>query len=187
MSALQIEGLTSAMGGSNGSLVLGIILVAVGLVVAFFGEELWSAALAIIGGLIGGIIGYAIGSAIFDNWLVCAAIAVFCAIVGGILFAWMVKVAVAVLIGAVIAGMSWVLTGEIIVALVVFLIAAILAYYFMEKIIEFLTAFAGGAVAGGGVYILLYNSWPGWSPWVALCAGGAIFVIGAIYQLAVKE
>ena len=95
-------------GYQTGDVMMGLLLLVVGLLLAFMGEDIWSMVLGFIGAVIGGVVGYAIGSVIFpDSWILPLVIGIICAIIGSILFSWLVELALSILAGAMAAAVAW--------------------------------------------------------------------------------
>jgi hypothetical protein len=171
-------------GLETGDLILGILLLVVGLLLAFMGEDIWSAVLGFIGAIVGWAIGYAIGSVLFPapgDWWIPLILGMVCAFIGSMLFSWLVEVALSILAGAMAAGVAYMVYPEWWVALVVFFVVAILVYIFIDEVVAVLTAIVGGILVGCGVFLLAGTVW------LALLAGFLAFAGGAAYQLFIDD
>ncbi|MFQ5909181.1 MAG: hypothetical protein ACE5IJ_00485 [Thermoplasmata archaeon] len=162
-------------------LVIGVILILVGLGLAFFGRVVWGALMSLIGAFIGGTIGYVIGY-ILGGWIVAMVLSLICAIVGSMLFGAMVKLGLAFLTGILAGGLVFVALGDmpldskIIGAFVVLVIVFAISYYFIEEVIGIITALIGGILLGIGIWLVLGSASLG------LLIGGLAFICGALVQ-----
>jgi hypothetical protein len=173
--------------GPEAALIIGIILVVTGLALAFWGHGIWSSLMSLIGALIGSAVGYLFGAA-FGGALAGLLLAAVGAIIGSILFTKLVKVALAFLVGILVAALVYTALGgsavfvagqldaRLIVAILVLLVVFALAYYFIDDLIGVITAAIGGLLLGIGLFFL--NAGLA----VAALAGLGAFVLGAIVQ-----
>lgn len=171
------------------ALLLGVILIAVGLALAFYGRRLWRTLMSLIGALIGSSIGFLAGYAI-GGPLIGIVLAIVGAILGSLLFGFLVKVALAFLVGLLAAALVFLVipgplpagtgTGDprFIAAVIVLIVVFAIAYYFIDELIGVVTAIVGGLLLAGGVYLVLGTGFG----LVAGIAGLAAFVFGAILQ-----
>ncbi|MFQ6128066.1 MAG: hypothetical protein ACE5QW_04105 [Thermoplasmata archaeon] len=161
--------------------VIGIILLLVGLGLAFFGRVVWGVLMSLIGAFIGGTIGYAVGY-ILGGWMVAMFLSLICAIVGSMLLGSLVKIGLAFLTGLLAGGLTFVVLGgfgldtRIIVAFIVLVIVFAIAYYFIEELIGIITALIGGILIGIAVWLLTGDVSFG------LLLGGLAFLGGALVQ-----
>ncbi len=170
------------------SLIIGIILVATGLALAFWGHGIWSSIMSLIGALLGSAVGYIFGAALGGGLLPGLILAIVGAIIGSILFAKLVKVALAFLVGllagaltyAVLGGSAVFVPGQfdaiLVISLLVLLIVFALAYYFIDDLIGIITAAIGGLLLAAGLYFLNLGAFP------AALAGVGAFALGAYLQ-----
>ncbi len=175
-------------------LVLGLILLGVGLLLAFFGRAMWESMMAIIGGFIGWFLAYFFASYIMGwNWV----IAIIIGFVGGMLGSWifgaLVEVALALIVAILAGGLVYILGGAAwaIPAVIVFVIVFALSYYFMDDLIAVVTALIGGILSSIAIYVLMMDD-PGMmmgegagsmpDPTWAILGGIGIFILGALVQ-----
>ena len=167
-------------------MIIGIVLVIVGLALAFWGHGIWSSVMSLIGALLGSAVGYLFGAAFgVGAALILALVG---AIIGSILFTKLVKVALAFLVGLLAgAGVYGLLGGQarftsgqidtpLIAALLVLIVVFGIAYYFIDDIIGIVTAAIGGLLLALGLYLL------GVATTTAALAGLGVFVLGAAMQ-----
>lgn len=162
-------------------LIIGVILLLVGLGLAFFGRVVWGPLMSLIGAFIGGTIGYAIGY-VLGGWIVAMILSLICAIIGSMLFGTLVKIGLAFLTGLLAGGLVFLALGgvqldaRIIVAFIVLVIVFAIAYYFIEELIGIITALIGGILMGIAIWLLTGDVGLG------LLLGGLSFLGGALIQ-----
>jgi len=168
--------------------IIGIVLVAVGLAMAFWGHGIWASVMSMIGALLGSAVGFLFGSIFgYVGGLVLAVVG---AIIGSILFSKLVKVALAFLVGllagvlvySLLRGSATFTQGQmdtpLIVAILVMVVVFALAFYYIDDIIGIITAAIGGLLLAAGLYLL------GIPTLLAGLAGLGGFAVGAIVQTA---
>src|SRR5712691_6566649 len=123
------------------ALIIGIILVIVGLALAFWGHGIWSSVMSLIGALLGSAVGFLFGAAFgVGAALILALVG---ALIGSILFTKLVKVALAFLVGLLAAAAVYGLLGgraqftpgqidtPLIAAILVLIVVFGISYYFI--------------------------------------------------------
>lgn len=160
--------------------ILAVMLLIIGSVIALFGRAVWKGLFASFGGMIGWMIGFGIGVWIFgfDTWtgiIISVIIAFISSFIMGALFGMIVEIALAVLVGILAGGLVFLLTGNLLVAVIVFGIVGILAYVLMDKVVILVTALIGSVLAAAAVYYLM--DWE-----YAIVAFIAIFALGLLIQ-----
>ncbi len=166
--------------------IIGIILVAVGLAMAFWGHGIWASVMSMIGALLGSAVGFLFGAGFgYIPGLVLAAVG---AIIGSILFSKLVKVALAfglgllagVLVYSLLRGSATFTPGQmdtpLIAAILVMVVVFALAFYYIDDIIGIVTAAIGGLLLAAGLYLL------GTATILAGVAGIGAFILGAVVQ-----
>ncbi|MFQ6106939.1 MAG: hypothetical protein ACE5QF_05060 [Thermoplasmata archaeon] len=162
-------------------MIIGVILVLVGLGLAFFGRVVWGPLMSLIGAFIGGTIGYAIGY-VLGGWPVALILSLILAIVGSMLLGALVKVGLAFLTGLLAGGLVYAALGgvsldsKIIAAFIVLVVVFAISYYFIEELIGIITALIGGILIGVGLWLVTGDADLG------LLFGGLSFVGGALVQ-----
>lgn len=162
--------------------ILALIALVIGIALALFGRAIWGALLSVIGGMIGWMLGFAVGVLIFGfDSLLSIILVIVCGFVGsliiGAIFGYLVEVALALLTGILAAGVFfYVYPDQIVVAIIIFAIAFIIAYVFIEKVVIVVTAFIGAIVAGIGIYFLIDNAG------YAVIGALAILITGILIQ-----
>jgi len=159
---------------------IAIIMIIVGGALALFGRAIWDALLSTIGGMIGWMIGFGIGIHFFgyDTWWAIL-LAIVLGFIGGFimaaLFGMLVEAALALCAGLLIGIFVFYMTGNIIYAMIVMAVVAIVAFIFIERIIAVITAFIGSVIAAAGVWFI-----KGWD--MAVVCFILLFVIGSAIQ-----
>ena len=166
--------------------LLYVILLLVGVVLAFFGRSVWESLMSVIGGFIGWFIGFAMGMHFFEGdpnrWLYAIILGFICGLIGSWLFGMMVEVALALVTGALAGGLVYAMGGMnpaegwIAAAIITFVIVFALAYYYIDELIGIITAMIGGILAGAALWLL----WDG--DYMAGVFGFLIFLGGALVQ-----
>jgi len=130
-----------------------LVLVAAGLVVAFLGRTLWKVTAFIVGAAAGASAGYVLSSFLAPGSGACSLSAIVLgALIGGALALALVRAFLALAVGAILAGLVATLTTDQLATLVAFLIGFALAWVFMDSLMAGITAVAGGALVGIGVW-----------------------------------
>jgi hypothetical protein len=169
--------------------ILGVILILVGLALAFFGRKMWTPFMSLVGAIIGGAVGFILGGVYVPNgYLAAALLGLIGSILGSILFNYLVKIALALITAGIPAILTYYAIGgnpvtdqsaqdtRVIVAILVLLLVFALAYYFVEELIGVVTALVGGFLLGVGIFLAFSNvSW-------AFSGGALVFFVGAIVQ-----
>ena len=176
------------------TLLLGLVLLGVGLLLAFFGRAMWESMMAIIGGFIGWFLAYFFATYImgWEWWM-----AIIVGFVGGMLGSWifgaLVEVALALIVAILAGGLVYILGGAawVIPAIIIFVIVFALSYYFMDDLIAIVTALIGGILSSVAIFVLMIDD-PGSmageglggmpDPTWAILGGIAIFILGALVQ-----
>ncbi len=170
------------------ALIIGIILVIVGLALAFWGHGIWSSVMSLIGALLGSAVGFLFGTGF--GIVTALILALVGAVIGSILFTKLVKVALAFVVGllagaavyGLLHGSATFSPGQmdapLIAALLVLVVVFGISYYFIDDLIGIITAAIGGLLLAGGLYLL---QGPG-SGLTSALAGVGVFVLGAIVQ-----
>ena len=169
--------------------IIGVLLIAVGLALAFFGRKAWTPFMSLIGAVLGGSVGYFVGVYYAPGgFLVPMALALIGSVLGSVLFNYLVKIALALIAAGVPAALVYLSLApnpvadqsaqdtRVIVAILVLLVGFAITYYFVEEVIGVVTALVGVFLVGAGVF--LANG--GGS--LAIASGGLVFVAGAVLQ-----
>lgn len=164
-----------------------VILIVIGLLMAFFGRAIWDIIMSMIGGIIGSIIGFVIGFILFGGFIIPLIFMFIFGFIGSILFKYLIRLALALLVGIIVAALVWLLMDTppmadfAIIGLIVMIVVFIPCYYFIEQLVSILTAFIGGCILGVGIYGLTL------SPWLGIGIGAVVWVVGSIIQLKALE
>ena len=183
-------------------LIIGILLVVIGLALAFIGRKLWTPFMSLVGAILGGSVGYFVGAVYTNSTLAALALAMIGSILGSILFNYLVKIALALIAAGIPAGLAYLamapnpITDQsaqdlaVIVAILVLLVVFAIAYYFVEELIGIVTALVGGALVGIGAYLAGASQGvvPAAMAMPAIAVAGIVFLLGAILQtLAIRR
>ncbi|MBX8634960.1 MAG: hypothetical protein KIS30_03220 [Thermoplasmata archaeon] len=173
---------------------IGFITVALGLLMAFAGREMWEILTAIIGIILGAIIGMAFGASI-DGLIGSILLGIIGAVIGGLLFYYIAEIGISIFIayfalvgtlilfgarGGVLSNIAHGATIALAVALVVAIVVFILCIIYFEELIVVFTAIAGGLLVDYGLTLFGFGV-------VAVIAAIAVVVIGIIFQLTLLE
>jgi len=156
--------------------ILAIILLIIGVVLAFFGKAIWGSLMSIIGGMIGWFLGFSLAMYFGWGWLIAVIVGLICGIIGSMLFGYLVEAALAFITGLLAGGVIFYLAPDYwIVAIIVFGIVMVLAYVYIEQVVGVVTALIGALLAAGAIYILANTE-------LAVLGFILIFVGGALIQ-----
>lgn len=165
-----------------------LLVLIVGLLLCFFGEIIWEFMISILGAIIGSMIGFALGYAL-GGYLCGFGLMFICAIIGSMIFQFLAKAAVALLLAVLAFAASAYLVYSsnpddlntpVIVGLVVGVIVFVIAIMYVEEIISVFLAAIGGLLIAVAVYFLVGGDY---AFIYAGLAGGVCFGIGAVFQV----
>ena len=165
-----------------------LVLLLIGILLCFFGEIIWEFMVSIIGAIIGSIIGYAVGMIIGGVFCAFGLMFIF-AIIGSMLFRFLAKIAVALVIGLLAFGAAAYLTYStnpddlttpFIVGLIVGVIVFVIALMFVEEIVGVFLAAIGGIMIAAATYFLVGGDS---ALIIGAIAGIGLFALGAFVQL----
>jgi len=158
--------------------IVAILLVFVGLFLAFAGRRIWKNVMSFIGGFIGFLVGFALGVAI-SGALVGFLIGILGGIVGGTVFVFLARLGISALGGILAFLLVSAIGGDSVfmVALIIGVVVFIVTFVFVEAAIGVVTAVAGGLLFGFGLILLEVD--------MTLSVIGllAVIVFGAAFQL----
>jgi len=166
------DGLSSELG-----ILIYLLLIMVGLVIAFAGHLVWRHLMSFIGAIIGGLFGFVIGTAI-GGVLVGLIVSMLCAVVGSFVFIFLAEIGLGVVAGLFAYFVVYGLVGDVIVALIVGGLALGLTVAFIEQALGIVTAVVGGLLVGIG---LIWLDWIDMTLVVVLMLG--VIVFGSAVQL----
>lgn len=170
------------LGDPQIDLIAGVVLLIMGLVLAFFGKLIWATMMAMIGSMIGFLLGFILGTFI-GGIIVALVLAFIFMIIFSLIFGYLVELGLALILGLM--GFALVYfsfreanpTAAIIGGAVVLAIIFAVSYYFIEEVIAVATALIGGILAGIGVFLLSYDGG------LSIGVGLMIFVFGSLVQI----
>ncbi len=161
-------------------LIVGLVLLLMGLVLAFFGKLIWASMMALIGSMIGFMLGFIIGG-LLGGWIVALILGFIFMFIFSLVFGRLVELGLALILGLMgfalvyfsFGGTTAAIVGGAIVLAIIFAVA----YYFIEEVIAVATALIGGILAGLGIFLATYDGG------LSIGAGLMIFVFGALFQI----
>ena len=157
-------------------LIVAVLLVIVGLFLAFSGRRIWKRVMSFIGAIIGGLIGFAIGTAI-GGILVGFIVGVLASIVGSALFIFLARLGIGIVAGVLGFVVADLLVTNTLIALVVGVIAFAVTFAYIEAAIGIVTAVVGGLLVGFG--LLLTNQ----QMMLVVLSILAVMVFGGAFQM----
>ncbi len=164
------------------------IYVAIGLSLGVFGRVIWGRLMTLIGIILGAAVGYSLGALILPG-LVALALAIAGAALGGMLFTWIVEVALAAMAGALGLYVTYRslldylgLNNAVVAGLLVMLIVFSMTFYYMQRLLSYVTGLMGGVLTGVGLFLLTGNLQ------LSVLSASAIGILGTLFQeLVVKR
>jgi hypothetical protein len=158
--------------------IAAILLVFIGLFLAFAGRRIWKSVMSFIGGIIGFVVGLALGTAV-GGVLIGLIVGILGGIIGSAVFVFLARLGISVvagllafLVAVAVAGEAWLIAG-LIIGFVVFVVT----FVFVEAAIGVVTAVAGGLLFGFGLIILEVDLA------ISVIALLAVIVFGSVVQL----
>ena len=171
-----------AIGAPEILLILAVLLILVGVGLAFRGRRIWAGLMSLIGAVIGGTLGYLFGM-LMNSWITALILSMIGAFVGSLLFGYLVKIALAFVTALLVAGLAYIAIGpgmsqdlRIVLAAILLLVVYAISYWFIQVIIAFVTALLGGLLVGVGIFLLDLGIN------AALAVGGLVFLAGFVVQ-----
>lgn len=140
---------------------IAIMAIIIGLIFCFFGKKLFRTLCALVGAIIFASIALAVTHIILIFYqptdpIICYASAIIIAgIIGGFMGIKTCEMLVCTAVASLIAVALYGLGVGILPALIVFLVAVIIAYILLEKILIAITSFAGASAVAMGAYSLM--------------------------------
>ena len=131
-------------------MLISVLLLGIGLAVAFAGRVVWKHVMSFIGATIGGIFGFVLGTAV-GGVLVGLVAGILGAMVGSALFVFLAKVGLGAVAGVFAYVLGFAFTDSQVAGLVLAVIAFALTIAFIETAIGIVTAIIGGLLAGIGL------------------------------------
>ncbi len=137
------------------------IYAAAGVSLAFLGRIIWGRLMTFVGIILGGTVGWNVGALIIPGLFVPLALGLVGALIGAMLFTWIVEVALAAMAGALglyvayrslldyVSSDTAVIAG-ILVLLVIFSVT----FYYMHGLLSYVTGLVGGVLTGVGLFLL---------------------------------
>lgn len=158
------------------------IYISVGVALGFFGRVIWGRLMTLLGILLGASLGYTIGALILQGFGALA-IALLGAAAGGMIFTWLAEVAVAGMAGALglyatyrslldLLGADQALIAGILVMLIIFSFT----FYYMRRVMSYVTAIVGGVLTGAGLFLLTNDLQ------ISFLAAAGIAIFGTVIQ-----
>jgi hypothetical protein len=133
--------------------LIALVIVFVGLALAFAGRRVWKHMMSFIGAIIGGLFGFVFGAAI-GGWLVGFVTGLLGSFIGSALFIFLARVGISVVAGALALVVVGGLTGSGLLALVVGAIAFVVIFVYVETAIGLVTAVVGALLVGAGLFLM---------------------------------
>ncbi|MEE9592956.1 MAG: hypothetical protein V3W28_05195 [Thermoplasmata archaeon] len=155
---------------------------AVGVILAYLGRAIWGRLMTLLGLVLGGSVGYQAGAFILPGFGGIA-LAIVGALLGAMAFTWLVEVALAGMAGFLALYVSYrsfvdlaVLEPSValIAGLLVMLVVFSIAFYYMDRIMSYVTALVGAVLGGVGLFLLTNDLTLGVSAAVGMGISGAV-------------
>ena len=169
--------------------IIGVLLILVGIGLAFAGRKLWAPFMSLVGAILGGAVGYIVGVYYVGTGLGPLLLALIGSVLGSILFNYLVKIALALIAAGVPAILTYYGLGgntaadqtaqdtPVIVSILVLLIVFAIAYYLVEELIGVVTALVGGFLLGAGVFLVTDGDVT-----MSLAMATIVFLVGGTLQ-----
>ena len=166
---------------SNQLLMLfAVILLVIGLALAFAGRAVWKRVMSFIGAIVGGLLGFAFGQAASGEILIAFVVGALGAFLGSAVFIFLARVGISALAGILA---FLVLAGFVnaAIALVAGFVVFVITFVYAEVAIGIVTAVAGGLLTGFALMMLGVDST------LAIVAMLVIIVLGATLQMSLLK
>ncbi|WP_455391560.1 hypothetical protein [[Eubacterium] cellulosolvens] len=168
-----------------------LILILLGLALAFFGKRIMETMAFIIGAILGVAIALWLAPSLYARYFstytsaeVCLIIAVIVgALIGGFLGRSLMYGMISFFVASIFSATAYYLTGNYLVSLITFFVVLIIMWFLVEKFLAVMTALLGGCMVGAGVMMLTTGSLGGLSIILFIIIAALLTVFGARYQL----
>ncbi len=141
-----------------------VILILLGLVLAFFGKRIMETLAFIIGAIIGALLALWLAPIIYPyvkeyiSLNLCIIIAVIIgALIGGFLGKSLMYGMISLFVAGTISGVVLLLTDNGLIALITFFIALVIMWFIVEKFLAVMTAFLGGCMVGFAIFAITFS------------------------------
>ena len=166
-----------------------LIMIILGLVLAFFGKRIMETIAFIIGALIGAALALIFAPGLhpyvdqylsLELWILI--VVIIGALIGGYLGQSLMYGMISMMVAGVCAATALFLTGNRLTALIVGLVTLVIMWFIVEKFLAAMTALLGGCLVGFAVFFLTTNL--GFISFVLfIIIAAALTIFGARYQL----
>lgn len=133
--------------------IVGLLLLVVGLFLAFAGRRIWKRVMSLVGAIIGGLIGFAIGTAV-GGILIGFVVGTLASMVGSALFIFLARVGLGLVAGVLAFVVVGMLVEDTLIAGIVAVIAFAVTVAYIEAAMGIVTALVGGLLVGFGLLLL---------------------------------
>ncbi len=143
------------LGGISPDLVflIALVLVLVGLALAFAGRRVWKHMMSFVGAVIGGMFGFLFGAAV-GGWIVGFIVGMLGSFIGSALFIFLARLGLSVVAGALTIVVAGAVSGSELVSLALGAIASVVTFVYVETAIGIVTAIVGGLLVGAGMFLM---------------------------------
>lgn len=160
--------------------LIALVLMLLGLALAFAGRKVWKHVMSFVGAIIGGLLGFVFGAAI-GGWIVGFIGGMVGSMIGGAVFVFLARVGIA----AVAATLAFIVaaggTSSEIAGGLVGLIVFIATFIYAETAVGIVTAIVGGLLFGAGMFLLDLNMS------MTVLSVLALAVFGGAFQMSVLK
>lgn len=140
---------------SDIGIIIYLLVLMIGLLLAFAGRVVWRHLMSFIGAMIGGLFGFVLGTAV-GGWLVGLVVSMLAAVVGSFVFMFLAEIGLGVVAGLLAYFVVHGIAEDTVVALICAGIALIMTIVFIEQALGIVTAVIGGMLVGIGLIWLDY-------------------------------
>ena len=134
-------------------LLISLVLMLLGLALAFAGRKAWKHVMSFIGAVIGGLLGFVFGAAV-AGWIGGLIGGIFGSMVGGAVFVFLARVGIAVVAGVLAFVVVGGVTSSEVAAGLIGLIVLVATFVYAETAVGIVTAIVGGLLFGFGMFLL---------------------------------
>ena len=169
-----------------------LILILLGLAIAFFGKRIMETMAFIIGAILGVAIALWLAPNLYEQFFsdytsaeVCLIIGVIIgALIGGFLGRSLMYGMISFFVASIFSATAYYLSGgNYMVSLITFFIVLIIMWFLVEKFLAVMTALLGGCMVGAGVMLLTVDSLGVIALGLFIVIAAVLTIFGARYQL----
>jgi len=133
--------------------LIAIVLLLVGLALAFAGRRVWKHMMSFVGAIIGGMFGFLFGAAV-GGWIVGFIVGMLGSFIGSALFIFLARLGLSIVSAALTMVVVGAVSGSALLSLALGVVAFVVTFVYVETAIGIVTAIVGALLVGAGMFLM---------------------------------